>query len=42
MHAESYGLLRASRNDSGGDLSVDPLTVPIFPERSVWNSAASR
>ncbi|DBA76202.1 TPA: hypothetical protein ACH3X1_009930 [Trebouxia sp. C0004] len=42
MHAESHGLLRASRNDSGGDPSVDPLTVPILPERSVWDSAASR
>ena len=42
MHAESHGLLRASRNDSGGDLSVDPLTVPIFHERSIWDIAASR
>lgn len=42
MHSESHGLLRASRNDSGGDLSADPLTVPVFPERSIWDSAASR
>ncbi|KAL0048646.1 hypothetical protein WJX82_007650 [Trebouxia sp. C0006] len=42
MYAESHGLLRASSDDSGGDLSVDPLTLPIFPETSVWDSAASR